>query len=82
MVAGFTCHLFIISALLLWTTSESATIYYDFVITRKFVSPDGYEKSGLVINDELIGPTIEAFVGDSVHINVTNHGTILDVVIT
>ena len=45
---------------------EGATVFYDFIFTRKFVSPDGYERSALVVNGELIGPTIRAFVGDIV----------------
>ena len=53
---------------------KGAIVFYDLVFTRKIASPDGYERSALVVNDELIGPTIEAFVGDEVIVNVTNLG--------
>lgn len=51
-----------------------ATVTYDLVFSRRFASPDGVERSSIVVNGELIGPSIEAFVGDSVVINVTNLG--------
>ena len=38
---------------------------YNFVIERGTLAPDGVEKSGLLINGQFPGPTIEANWGDT-----------------
>lgn len=60
--------MFLLLTVALFACGDGATVYYDLIFTRKFVSPDGFEKSALVVNGELIGPTIEAFVGDTVYV--------------
>lgn len=64
------CHV----CALLSMCANADTIYHDLIFSRKFVSPDGFEKSALVVNGELIGPSIEAYVGDTIVVNVTNMG--------
>lgn len=57
---------------LVTSTSVPTTVYYDLVLTRILITPDGYERSGIVVNGGLVGPSIEAYVGDTVIVNVTN----------
>lgn len=53
------------------------TVFYDLIFTRETVAPDGFRRSAFVINGQLIGPTIKAYVGDTVIVNVTNMGMLL-----
>ena len=46
---------------------------YDFSISRGVISPDGYNKSAILINNQYPGPTIEANWGDTFAITVTNN---------
>ncbi|KAF3010110.1 hypothetical protein E8E14_000256 [Neopestalotiopsis sp. 37M] len=46
---------------------------YEFNITRGFISPDGFNKSALLINGQFPGPLIEANYGDTFKITVNNH---------
>jgi FtsP/CotA-like multicopper oxidase with cupredoxin domain len=66
----------LLTAISVSVSVNAATVFQDLILTRKIVSPDGYEKSAVVINGELIGPTIEAFFGDTVVVNVTNMGEV------
>ncbi|PWY88379.1 extracellular dihydrogeodin oxidase/laccase-like protein [Aspergillus heteromorphus CBS 117.55] len=47
--------------------------YYDFSITRAYKSPDGFNKSVILINDQFPGPLIEANWGDMIQVTVTNN---------
>ncbi|KAH9875831.1 hypothetical protein IAQ61_003296 [Plenodomus lingam] len=51
------------------------TRYYDFTVARKWLSPDGYNKSSIVVNGEFPGPAIEANWGDWVEVRVHNQIT-------
>ncbi|KAL9083606.1 MAG: hypothetical protein Q9159_005677 [Coniocarpon cinnabarinum] len=48
------------------------TRYYDFDIARGTLSPDGYEKEGMLVNGQFPGPPIEACLGDMITVNVHN----------
>ncbi|KIP03948.1 ferroxidase/laccase group [Phlebiopsis gigantea 11061_1 CR5-6] len=48
------------------------TRYYDFVVSERTGSPDGYSKPMLVVNGQWPGPTIEANQGDRLVVKVTN----------
>ena len=54
---------------------------YDFTIQRGYKSPDGVNKSVILINGQFPGPMIEANWGDTiqvtVHNNIDNEGTSL-----
>ncbi|KAJ5612304.1 multicopper oxidase-domain-containing protein [Penicillium lagena] len=52
--------------------NTGVTRHYDFTITRAFKSPDGYNKSVILINDQFPGPMIEANWGDMIQVTVTN----------
>jgi FtsP/CotA-like multicopper oxidase with cupredoxin domain len=45
---------------------------YDFTATRGVISPDGYQKSVILINGAFPGPTIEANWGDIIQVTVHN----------
>jgi FtsP/CotA-like multicopper oxidase with cupredoxin domain len=47
--------------------------YYNFVVTREFKSPDGFNKSVILINNQFPGPLIEANWGDMIEVTVTNN---------
>ncbi|KAF2704103.1 multicopper oxidase [Pleomassaria siparia CBS 279.74] len=46
---------------------------YDFVITRESLRPDGVKTSMILVNGGFPGPTIEANLGDTFKIRVTNY---------
>ncbi|KUJ19252.1 uncharacterized protein LY89DRAFT_612848 [Mollisia scopiformis] len=48
---------------------------YDFTITRETKSPDGFERSFLLVNDQFPGPEIEANWGDTIQVTVHNQIT-------
>ena len=48
------------------------TRYYNFVITRQTIAPDGVERSVMLVNGEFPGPTLEANWGDEFSVTVTN----------
>ena len=48
---------------------------YNFNIARAFISPDGVNRSALLINGQFPAPTIEANWGDTITVNVCNHIT-------
>ena len=48
---------------------------YDIVVSRGTISPDGVERSALLINGGFPGPTIEANWGDTIQVTVTNNIT-------
>ncbi|KAK4057343.1 hypothetical protein OIO90_001409, partial [Microbotryomycetes sp. JL221] len=45
---------------------------YNFIVEEKFGSPDGYNRSMLVVNGLFPGPTIEVNSDDRIIVNVTN----------
>ncbi|KAK4989953.1 hypothetical protein LTR50_002864 [Elasticomyces elasticus] len=61
------------------TTNVTRT--YDFTITKGVIAPDGVSVTGLLINGQFPGPTIEANWGDwiqvTVHNNIPDEGTAL-----
>ena len=46
---------------------------YEWTISRGYKSPDGYNKSVILINDQFPGPTLEANWGDTIQVRVTNN---------
>ncbi|RAH58849.1 multicopper oxidase [Aspergillus piperis CBS 112811] len=48
------------------------TRHYNFTITRDTTAPDGYQKSGILINGQFPGPLIEANWGDMISVTVNN----------
>jgi len=48
------------------------TRFYDFHVSKQIVSPDGVNKSAVVINGAFPGPTIEANWGDWIQVAVHN----------
>ncbi|GKZ26428.1 hypothetical protein AbraIFM66951_004932 [Aspergillus brasiliensis] len=48
------------------------TRYYNFTVSREITAPDGYNKSGLLINGQFPGPMIEANWGDMIEVTVQN----------
>jgi FtsP/CotA-like multicopper oxidase with cupredoxin domain len=48
---------------------------YTFSISRQTYSPDGYSKSGILVNGQFPGPLIEANWGDTIQVTVTNDKT-------
>ncbi|KAF6232202.1 hypothetical protein HO173_009585 [Letharia columbiana] len=48
---------------------------YNFNIARGFISPDGVNRSSILINGAFPGPTIEANWGDTITVNVCNQIT-------
>ncbi|KAI1323441.1 multicopper oxidase [Xylariaceae sp. FL0255] len=49
------------------------TRYYDFDVQRKLLSPDGFQKSGIFVNGQFPGPTIEANWGDWIEVRLHNN---------
>ncbi|PCG96276.1 Multicopper oxidase, type 2 [Penicillium occitanis (nom. inval.)] len=47
--------------------------HYNFDITEGWMMADGVNKTGLYINSQFPGPTIEANWGDTIQVTVTNH---------
>ena len=45
---------------------------YEFTISRGYASPDGYNKSVILINNQFPGPLIQANWGDNIEVTVTN----------
>jgi len=48
---------------------------YDFTLSRRKLSPDGYEKDMILVNGQFPGPTIQANWGDTIVVKVTNNIT-------
>lgn len=48
---------------------------YDFTISRGILSPDGYQRSMILINGQFPGPTVEANWGDTIRVTVSNNIT-------
>ena len=46
---------------------------YDFTISRAALSPDGFQKSMILVNGQYPGPTIEANWGDTIQVTVRNN---------
>ncbi|KAF2138179.1 multicopper oxidase [Aplosporella prunicola CBS 121167] len=53
--------------------NTGVTRYYDFNVARGYLSPDGYNKSGIFVNGEFPGPAIEANWGDMIEVRVHNN---------
>ncbi|KAG5985906.1 hypothetical protein E4U43_005804, partial [Claviceps pusilla] len=54
------------------TPHTGVTRKYHFDVTRTFLSPDGYRKPVIAINNQVPGPLIEANWGDWIEVTVTN----------
>ncbi|KAG6127413.1 hypothetical protein E4U12_006656 [Claviceps purpurea] len=54
------------------TPYTGVTRKYHFDVTRTFLSPDGYRKPMIAINNQFPGPLIEANWGDWIEVSVTN----------
>lgn len=57
------------------TPDTGVTRYYEFTIARAWISPDGYNKSSILVNGEFPGPAIEANWGDWIEVVVHNNIT-------
>ena len=57
------------------TSTTGVVRKYDFTISRSFISPDGFNKSALLVNGLFPGPPIEANYGDTFEITVNNNIT-------
>ncbi|KAF8521280.1 laccase [Hysterangium stoloniferum] len=64
------CSLFII--ILLFGIVFARTRYYSFEIADGLVSPDGFQRSAVTVNNITPGPCITAQKGDSIMVNVSN----------
>ncbi|KAG2045315.1 multi-copper oxidase [Suillus americanus] len=53
-------------------TSTPTTRYYEFVISEAVGSPDGVQRTMLVVNNQFPGPLIEVNSGDELVVNVFN----------
>ncbi|KAI1176520.1 multicopper oxidase [Nemania sp. FL0916] len=49
------------------------TRYYEFDVRRGILSPDGYQKHGIFVNNQFPGPAIEANWGDWIEVYVHNN---------
>ena len=49
------------------------TRYYNFSVSRDYKTPDGYNKSVILVNDQFPGPLIEANWGDTIEVTLTNN---------
>ncbi|KAK3315164.1 multicopper oxidase-domain-containing protein [Apodospora peruviana] len=50
-------------------------VEYDLTISQAIISPDGYEKLGMVVNGQYPGPLIEADWGDTLRVTFHNNFT-------
>lgn len=55
------------------TPDTGITRTYNFTISRGILSPDGYEKQLILVNNQFPGPTIQANWGDTIIVNVRNN---------
>src|SRR4051812_29644495 len=55
------------------TETSPTTRYYDFELTKKSLSPDGFERVVWTVNGQYPGPLIQANKGDCLVIKVTNN---------
>lgn len=65
--------LWLVLPLLFLRGARGKLVEYDWIIQHSFARPDCVEKLVFSINGEFPGPLIEADVGDTVRVNVTNH---------
>ncbi|GAB5593874.1 hypothetical protein Unana1_08774 [Umbelopsis nana] len=59
-----------------WQGAFAATRVYDFTISQATIAPDGFSRTGLVVNGQYPGPTITANTGDIIQVNVVNNLTV------
>ena len=45
---------------------------FDWTLTRAKLSPDGYQKNGILVNGQFPGPAIEANWGDTIQVTLHN----------
>lgn len=55
--------------------NTGVTRYYDFVVSRGTIAPDGYERDVLLVNGAYPGPLLEANWGDTIVVKVHNNIT-------
>ncbi|CAD6572508.1 MAG: hypothetical protein ASARMPRED_005422 [Alectoria sarmentosa] len=53
--------------------NTGVTRYYDFVVARGVIAPDGVNKSSILVNNQYPGPLIEANWGDYLEVTVHNN---------
>src|ERR1044072_1553366 len=53
-------------------TDEPVTRYFEFMLNKVKLSPDGFERTVWSVNDQYPGPMIRANKGDRIVVNVTN----------
>ncbi|KAI9280823.1 Cupredoxin [Umbelopsis sp. AD052] len=63
---------FILSGNNFTITNQPTTRYYEFNITQRNGSPDGFERTMLVVNNQFPGPLIECNIGDRIVVKVNN----------
>ncbi|KAF9130808.1 hypothetical protein BGW39_002653 [Mortierella sp. 14UC] len=54
-------------------TREPATRYYEWSISQRLATPDGFERPMLLVNGRFPGPLVEANTGDRIVVRVTNN---------
>lgn len=52
--------------------TEARIHHYRWNVRYEYKSPDWYEKLAITINGQFLGPTIEAQVGVTIHVQLTN----------
>ncbi|GJJ76294.1 iron transport multicopper oxidase [Entomortierella parvispora] len=57
-------------------SSTPTTRYYDWIISRQNIAPDGLMRPMLLVNGMFPGPLVEANTGDRIVVKVTNHLTV------
>lgn len=58
----------------IFTDTIAKDVYYNFEATGGCGAPDGVEVCFILrINGQLPGPTIEAYIGDTLHVNIKNN---------
>ncbi|KAL2258560.1 hypothetical protein VTK26DRAFT_8091 [Humicola hyalothermophila] len=55
--------------------NTGVTRYYEFVVSRGVIAPDGYERDVLLVNGAYPGPLVEANWGDTIVVKVHNNIT-------
>ncbi|KAL0950669.1 hypothetical protein HGRIS_007453 [Hohenbuehelia grisea] len=58
-----------------WSTAYASTRSYTLKLDNKIVSPDGFRRSAIVVNDQFPGPLISAKKNDDLEVHVVNNLT-------
>lgn len=73
MISDNMKYFLVISLVFLLHYSIAKTVTYSLEFTRGFVSPNGVSRASILVNGMFPGPAIEASVGDTVVVSITNH---------